>query len=100
MLAAFLLPGTIFSNGEGDKKKNNNNKSLSVHPVDPENAILKQRPATAHLPNGMLSGSTAYGNNLWANSLYSFDIETDKIYAVDVLLARLTEFGPAGSDGN
>jgi len=73
ILTVLFLPAPAFSGGKDDEKKK---KPFSVLPVDPDKAILKQyKPKTAHLPNGGFRGSTAYGNNLWANSLYSFDID-------------------------
>jgi len=72
VLAVILLPGTVFSTGEEEEKSK---KSLSVQPVDPGKAILKQRPVKPYFPNAGSRGSLAYGNDLWATSLFSFDID-------------------------
>ena len=98
MLAAFLLTSPVFSIGQSDEK---NDKLLSVHPVDPDKAILKQRTATTHLPSGMLSGSTAYANNLWADSLYSFDIDNPAGFtniAGTTYLAFCGDFAPGDTE--
>jgi len=98
ILAAFLLPGPAFSAGQGDEK---NKKSLSVHPLDPEIAILKQRPATPQMPMGGTRGSTAYGDNLWTSRLYSFDIDNPAGFiniAGATYLALCGDFAPGDTE--
>jgi hypothetical protein len=98
ILVVFLFPDPVFSLGQDDGK---NKKSLSVLPVAPEKAILKQRPANSILPNGGSRGSTAYGNNLWANSFYSFDIDNPAGFtniAGATYLALCGDFAPGDTE--
>ncbi len=82
-LAYILFPSLVFPNDTNGEK---NKRSVNVHPVDPDKAILKQRPAIPNFPNGGTRGSVAYGDNLWSSDFYSFDVD---------LPTEVTIIGPA-----